>query len=253
MSEDVLLLEQRGAVLIATLNRPEVRNAISAELMQAIADAVERAEGDEGVRVLVVAGSGEKAFSAGMDLRSIVDGVGMRPPAAFMRLLSGEVVTPVVAAVAGVAVGAGCEIAFGSDVVVASSSATFGLPEVTRGLFAGSGVMHVARRLPLGVALETVLTGERIGAQRAFDLGFVNAVVPTDEVLGRALAVAERIAANGPLGVAASKQLVREVAYGHPAVQQHLEEWLAQVFSSDDAREGATAFIEKRAPRWTGQ
>jgi enoyl-CoA hydratase/carnithine racemase len=253
MSENVLLRERRGSTLVVTLNRPSVRNAISGELMGELADAVVAAELDDDIRVLVVAGAGDKAFCAGMDLRSMAGGGDGRPPEAFMRLLSGEVGVPVIAVVNGVAVGAGCEIAFGSDVVIASSSASFGLPEVKRGLFAGSGVMHVAKRLPLGVALEMVLTGDLIDAQRALGLGFVNAVVSPEEVLDHALGVADRMAANAPLSVAASKELVRKVAYGSPDAQERLERWLAIVFSSDDAKEGAAAFIEKRAPTWTGR
>jgi enoyl-CoA hydratase/carnithine racemase len=253
MSEDVLLRERRGPVLLITLNRPEVRNAVSPEVMQELAGAVEEAEADGEIRVMVVTGSGQRAFCAGMDLRSMAGGANLRPPEAFRRLLSGQVEVPVVAAVNGVAVGAGCEIAFGSDVVIASSTASFGLPEVKRGLFAGSGVMHVAKRLPLGIALEMVLTGDLIDAERALQLGFVNAVAPPGEVLDHALALADRIAANAPLSVAASKELVRKVAYGSPDADRRLEEWLAVVFSSDDAKEGATAFIEKRPPSWTGR
>lgn len=249
----MLLEEQHGTILILTLNRPAVRNAISADMMRGIAEAVEKAEHDDNVRVVIVAGAGEKAFCAGMDLRSMASGADVQPPEAFLRLLAGEVRVPVIAAVDGVAVGAGCEIAFGSDVVIASSHASFGLPEVTRGLFAGSGVMHVAKRLPLGVALEMVLTGDRIDARRALELGFVNAVVSPGEVLDHALALAGRIAANAPLGVAASKELVRKVAYGSPDAERCLGEWLAAVFSSDDAKEGAAAFIEKRAPVWKGR
>jgi enoyl-CoA hydratase/carnithine racemase len=253
MSEDVLLRERRGPILLVTLNRPSVRNAVSGELMHELARAVEEAEGDHGIRVLVVVGAGDKAFCAGMDLRSMAGGGNLRPPEAFMRLLSGGVGIPVIAAVNGVAVGAGCEIAFGSDMVVASSNAAFGLPEVKRGLFAGSGVMHVAKRLPLGVALEMVLTGDMIDVERAFQLGFVNAVVAPEEVLDHALALADKIAANAPLSVAASKELVRQVAYGSPDANRRLEEWLGVVFSSDDAKEGAMAFIEKRPPSWTGR
>ncbi len=253
MSEDVLLHEQRGPVLIVTLNRPAVRNAISGDMMRDLALAVEKAEHDDSIRVVVLVGAGGKAFSAGMDLRSIAAAGDVQPPDAFLRLLAGEVTVPVISAVNGVAVGAGCEIAFGSDLVVASSDASFGLPEARRGLFAGSGVMHVAKRLPLGVALEMVLTGDPIDAQRARDLGMVNAVASPGEVLDHALTLADRIAANAPLGIAASKELVRKVAYGSPDAQRRREEWMAVVFSSEDAKEGAAAFIEKRTPTWKGR
>ena len=248
-----LLIERRGAVVVVTLNRPEARNAISSTVMHGLADAVEEAERDDGIRVLVVTGAGDRAFCAGVDLRAFADGESGHPPEAFMRLLSGEATVPVVAAVNGFAVGAGCEIAFGSDIVVASSDASFGLPEVKRGLFPGSGVMHVAKRLPLGVALELALTGERIDAARAQQLGFVNEVVAPADVLVSALAVAERIAANAPLALAAIKELVRKAAYGAPDAAQRLEELQLLVFTSEDAREGAMAFLEKRDPVWKGR
>src|SRR5688572_28463358 len=160
-----LLEERRDAVLILTLNRPEARNAVDGEVMAGLADGVEAAEADAGIRALVLAATGDKAFSAGMDLRAFAasgSGDASAVPEAFLRLLEGEVAVPVVAAVNGFAVGAGCELALGSDVVVAADTASFGLPVIKRGLFAGLGVMHIGRRLPLGVALEMTLTGDRI-------------------------------------------------------------------------------------------
>ncbi len=134
----------------------------------------------------------------------------------YLRLVAGEVEVPVIGAANASAVAAGFELLMGCDVVVASSEASFGLPEVKRGLFAGSGVMHVAKRLPLGVALEVALTGEPIDAERAYALGLVNAVAAPDQVLDVALGFADRIAANAPLSLAATKQLVRMAAYGDP-------------------------------------
>jgi enoyl-CoA hydratase/carnithine racemase len=251
---DELVSERRGSVLVLRLNRPEVRNALTWDMIGRISAAVAAAEADPETRAIVVTGTGDRAFCSGMDLRSFAEGtVPDRAGDGYMRLVAGEVAVPVVGAANAGAVAAGFELLLGCDVVVASSEATFGLPEVKRGLFAGSGVMHVAKRLPLGVALELALTGDTIDASRAYDLGLVNAVVAPDQVLGTALEYAERIAANAPLSLAATKQLVRMAAYGAPGADEKLQEWQRTVFSSEDAREGATAFVEKRPPRWQGR
>ena len=170
-----------------------------------IGSAVAAAESDPEIRVVVLTGAGDRAFCAGMDLRAMADGNdpadGQREErtAAYLRVIDGEVTIPIVGAINGTAVAGGFELLLGCDVVVASSAAQFGLPEVKRGLFAGSGVMHIGRRVPLGIALELALTGDTIDAARAYELALVNAVVAPDDVLLTALAVAERIAANGPL------------------------------------------------------
>ena len=147
----------------------------------------------------------------------------------------------------------GLELLLGCDVVVASSEARFGLPEVKRGLFAAGGGTFIGQRIPLAIALEITLTGDLIDAGRAYELGLVNQVVPPDEVLDAALALAERIAANGPLGVAASKELVRLAASDPRRARERLAEWQRVVFASEDAQEGALAFVEKRPPVWTGR
>jgi enoyl-CoA hydratase/carnithine racemase len=188
-----------------------------------------------------------------MDLRAFAEGGAAEVPPEYMRLVNGQVTVPVLAAVNGFAVGGGCEIALACDVIVASADATFGLPEVKRGLFPGVGLMHLAKRLPLGIALEMAMTGERIDAARAYDLGFVNKVVPTGEVLAATLSLAHTIAANAPLSLAAIKELTRLAAYGAPNAEERQNEWLQIVFNSADAKEGATAFIEKRDPVWQGR
>jgi enoyl-CoA hydratase len=250
---DELIRDRHGNVLVARINRPEARNAINGEVARGLADAVTEAETEGDIRALVVTGTGDRAFCAGMDLRAFAEGGASGVPPEYMRLVNGQVTVPVLAAVNGFAVGGGCEIALACDVVVASTDATFGLPEVKRGLFPGVGVMHLAKRLPLGVALEMALTGERIDAARAYDLGFVNKVVPTDEVLDATLSIAQVIAANAPLSLAAIKELTRLAAYGAPEADERLSEWLQIVFNSADAKEGATAFIEKRDPVWQGR
>jgi enoyl-CoA hydratase len=253
MSDD-LIRERRGNVLIARINRPEARNAINGDVARGIADAVTEAESDGDIRALVVTGTGDRAFCAGMDLRAFAEGgTSAVPPPQYMRLVNGQVTVPVLAAVNGYAVGGGCEIALACDVVVASADATFGLPEVKRGLFPGVGLMHLAKRLPLGIALEMAMTGERIDAARAYDLGFVNRVVPAAEVFATTLSLAQTIAANAPLSLAAIKELTRLAAYGAPNAEERQNEWLQIVFTSADAKEGATAFIEKRDPVWQGR
>jgi enoyl-CoA hydratase/carnithine racemase len=251
-----LVQERRGAILVLRLNRPEARNALTWGMLGEIGSAVAAAESDPEIRVVVLTGAGDRAFCAGMDLRSLADG--NDPPdaqreestAAYLRVIDGEVNIPIVGAINGTAVAGGFELLLGCDIVIASSAAQFGLPEVKRGLFAGSGVMHVGRRVPLGIALELTLTGDTIDAARAYELALVNAVVAPEAVLATALAVAERIAANGPLAVAATKELVRLAASGGPDAPERLRALTTSVFGSEDAREGALAFMEKREPRW---
>ena len=256
---DEVVSERHGRVLVLRLNRPEARNALTWTMIADIGTQVAAAEADPGIRALVVTGTGDRAFCAGMDLRayagddvpSVEESAVIAAP--YMRLLEGQVEIPVVGAVNASALAGGFELMLGCDVVVASADAKFGLPEVKRGLFAGVGVVHLASRMPLGVGLELALTGDSIDAARAYELGLVNRVVPPEEVLETALAVAERIAANGPLALAATKELVRMAASDPSRAAERLDEWRAVVFSSEDAKEGATAFIEKREPRWQGR
>jgi len=253
-----LVREQRGPVLLLRLNRPDARNALNPELTIGLGQAVLDAEADDATRVLVLTGTGDRAFCAGMDLRSFSQGesIGVgsdEATAAFRRLLDGKVSVPIVGAANGTAVAGGLELLLGCDVVVVSSEAQLGLPEVKRGLFAAGGGTGLARHVPLAVALELVLTGDTITADRARELGLVNHVVPPNEVVDTALAIAGRIAQNGPLGLAASKELVRLSVTDPTRAAERLAHWQGIVFSSEDAREGATAFVERREPVWRGR
>jgi enoyl-CoA hydratase len=255
---DGLVRSRRGPVLIARLARPDARNALTPALMTAIGAAMVEAETDPGIRAVVLTGTGDRAFCAGMDLRSFAAGeeVGLgddEATAAFHRLLGGEVAVPVVGAANATAVAGGLELLLGCDVIIASSEARFGLPEVARGLFAAGGGTSIGTRIPLSVALELTLTGDLIDAARAYQLGLVNRVVPPDEVLTSALVLAERIAENAPLSLAATKELVRLAVSDPPRAAARLADWRSIVFSSADAREGATAFVEKRPPEWQGR
>jgi len=255
---DELVRERRGAVLVARLNRPDARNALTPGLVRGIGGAIVDAETDPEIRALVLTGTGDRAFCAGMDLRSFSAGehTGLGDDdtgRAFLRLTEGAVAVPLVGAANASALAGGFELLLGCDVIIASSDATFGLPEVKRGLFPAGGGAFLGTRVALGIALEMTLTGDAISAGRAYDLGLVNEVVPPGEVTGRAVAMAERIAENGPLGVAAVKELVRLSVSDHARARERLNVLRAVVFNSEDAMEGATAFVEKRTPVWRGR
>ena len=203
----VLVKERRGAVQVLRLNRPEARNALNPELLTAIGVSMTEAEDDPDVRAVVLTGTGEKAFCAGMDLRAFAEGgaVGGDPEGmkGFARFTQGEIGVPIVGAANATAVAGGFELLLGCDVVVASDAASFGVPEVKRGLFAAGGGVYLSTRIPLAMALELTLTGDLIDAKRALSLGLINQVVPPAEVLDAAVALAERIArqrAAGPPG-----------------------------------------------------
>jgi enoyl-CoA hydratase/carnithine racemase len=258
-SEPELVSERQGPIVVLRLNRPEARNALSAGLVTELGAAILAAESDPDIRVVVLTGTGDRAFCSGMDLRAMADG-GALPgadhaagTAGFYRLIGGEVSVPVVGAANGSAVAGGLELLLGCDVVVAARGARFGLPEVKRGLFAAGGGTWIGTRMPQALALELALTGDLIEAERALAVGLINAVVEPDQVLARALELAGRIAANGPLGLAATKELVRLSVVDPAAARARLGEWQATVFASEDAREGAQAFLEKRDPVWKGR
>jgi enoyl-CoA hydratase len=237
--------EAEGAVLVVTIDRPEARNAVNLAVAQGIAAALERLDGDGALRAGVLTGAGG-TFCAGMDLKAFV--AGERPHVAgrgFAGIVQGPPRKPLIAAVEGWALAGGFEVALACDLIVAGRDASFGIPEVKRGLVAAGGALL---RLPRRVALELGLTGEPIGAERAYEMGLVCRVVEPGDALAAALELARTIAANGPLAVDATKRiLVADEDWERQA------EIVAPVFLSQDAREGARAFAEKRAPVWRGR
>lgn len=254
MTDNILLRVDAGIAVI-TLNRPEVRNAFDLATAQQLSRVLDEVESRVDVRAAVLESSGESVFSAGMDLKAFgltgerpIDakrgafGIVGRPPA-----------KPLIAAVEGKALGGGLEILLACDLVVAATGTEFGLPEVRRGLVAsGGGILRLPRRIPNAVALEMLLTGSPIAAERAYELGLVNRVVPRGDALRAALELATTIAANAPLAVRTAKQLVEESAlWPMTEAFDRQEPLVAVVRSSRDATEGALAFVEKRDPVWT--
>jgi enoyl-CoA hydratase/carnithine racemase len=245
-----VLTELRDGALILTINRPEAGNSLNPATGQGFVDALRDAATDPAVRSVIVTGAGEKIFCAGMDLKAFAAGEDMTAVGQGLAFLA-DCPKPVIAAVNGIAVAGGFEVMMKADLVVAAEHARFGIPEVKRGLVAAGGGTRLPTRIPLQVALEMGLTGEPITAQRALELGLINRVVPAAEVLDVALALAAMINANGPLAVQATKRLMREEIGVDNS--EHIRDVTRPVFASDDAREGAVAFAEKRTPNWTGR
>jgi enoyl-CoA hydratase len=246
----LLLSELRDDVLVLTLNRPEAGNSLNPAIGRELGEAFTNANSDPAVRIVILTGTGDKIFCAGMDLKAFAAGEDMGPVGTGLRAIA-MCAKPVIAAVNGAALAGGFEVVMRTDLVVAADHAKFGIPEVKRGLVAAGGGTRLPRRIPLQVALEMGLTGEPISAARALELGLINRVVPAASLLDEALALARLISVNGPLAVAATKQLMLEEMGEDNA--KHVHEATASVFASEDAREGAVAFAEKRAPVWKGR
>lgn len=252
---DEVLIERDGSVLVVTLNRPRVRNAVNGALAQGVAAAVDELDADPALAVGVLTGAGG-SFCSGMDLLGFLAGdlpdVGDRGFAGITRRPPEK---PVIAAVEGYALAGGCEITLACDLIVAAHDARFGLPETKRSLVAGAGgLLRLPRRIPPAIAMEYALTGEHFSAEDAHAWGLVNRLTDPGEALAGALALARKITESGPLAVRATKKIIRD-AGDWPADErwERQAELMAPVMTSDDAREGATAFAEKRAPVWTGK
>ncbi len=253
MSE--LLRERQGHIEILTINRPEARNAINLATATALSDALDQIEADDEVWVVVLTAAGDKAFSAGMDLKAFATGEFPITEKGFGGITKRDFPKPIIAACNGSALAGGCEIVLSCDLVVAADHAKFGIPEVARGLVAGAGgLIRLPKRIPQAVALEMALTGDPIDAARALEIGLVNRVVPGDLVLTEALTLAQRIAKNAPMAVRCSKQVMKQAAELSEAEAWSLNDAVfGDIGRSADAMEGAVAFAEKREPNWTGK
>ena len=253
--EKRVLYEADGDLAVITLNRPERRNAVDAAMTAQLREAIDRLERDARARVGILTGAGDRAFCAGMDLRAFAAGQGaaiIEGRGGFAGFTAYPRTKPVIAAVNGAALGGGCEIVLACDLVVAAEDATFGLPEVKRGLFATSGgVLRLPRLIPRARALELLLTGDVIDARTALGLGLINRVVPAGELLESTRGLARSIAANAPLAVRETLALAHAVfSLPERGLQARNDEAWARIAASEDAREGPRAFAEKRPARW---
>ena len=256
MTAPAVLCEPRDGVLLITLNRPERRNAVDQALADGLAAALDRLERSDGLAAGVIHGAGA-TFSAGMDLKEFAR-TGKRPHVTgrgFAGIVERIPAKPVIAAVEGYAVAGGLEIALACDIIVASRESRLGLPEVTRGLVAvGGALLRLPDRLGRSGALLLALTGDVIPAERAAGMGLVDVLAEPGEACRDALALAARIARNAPLAVTATRSIVRQQdGWSADDAWQRQRQLAGPVFGSQDAREGALAFAEKRSPRWRGR
>lgn len=248
-------VERDGAVVTVTIDRPRAKNSINTAVAVAIGAAMDQLDDDDTLFVGVITGAGG-VFSAGMDLKAFLAGERPQVPGrGFAGLVERPPRTPLIAAVEGPALAGGFEIALACDLIVAAEGATFGLPEVRRGLLAGGGgLLRLPRKAGLPRATEWALTGDRVSAADAHAAGVVNRLVPDGEALSAATELAQRIASNGPLAVAGTNRILTEGG-DWPADEAFARQWeiYEPIRSSDDAREGAQAFAEKREPVWRGR
>jgi enoyl-CoA hydratase/carnithine racemase len=247
--------EVSDGVAVITIARPEVRNAIDKATADAIKDAVDEIDARDDITIAILTGAGG-FFSAGMDLKSVSAG-GERPinERGFAGIASQPPRKPIIAAVEGKALGGGFELALACDIIIAADDVQFGLPEVKRGLVAAAGgVTRLPRRIPQNIAMEAAITGDPISVQKAAEFGLVNQVTPPGETLAAARALAEKVAANAPLAVRASKRLVVESADWDVDDLLDKQQAIVQpIRDSQDAQEGMKAFAEKRPPKWKGK
>jgi enoyl-CoA hydratase len=256
---DIVLFEKRGRIGIITLNRPEARNAVNGDVASGVEAALDAIEADDDIWVGIVtantAGQEKPVFCAGADLKAINSGNAgglSTKRGGFAGIAYRERRKPIIVAVDGLATAGGCEIVLSCDLVVASNRSSFGLAEVKRNLIAGAGgLFRLPRAIGRSAALEIILTGEPLAAQRAYELGLVNHVVAPDQVMPKALEIAERICAAAPLAVWASRKVVLASAYEDDETLINMTNAeFGAIMASEDTKEGLNAFIEKRLPSW---
>jgi len=250
-----VLVEHDDRIAIITINRPQARNAINHAVSAGMAEALAELDERDDLTVGIITGAGG-TFSSGMDLKAFLAGEDVSVAGKGLAgLTQAPPRKPLIAAVEGWALAGGCEVALACDLIVAANDAKFGIPEVKRGLVAGAGgLIRLPRRIPAGIAMELALTGDPLPAADAHRLGLVNALTEPGGALDGARRLAARIAVNGPLAVAATKQIItQQQDWDTGDVWARQESILRPVFLSEDAREGALAFAEKRAPAWKGR
>ncbi len=254
MSNEVLV-DVTDGIMTVTLNRPEAKNAANRAVAVGVAAAMDELDSNDSIHVAIITGAGG-TFCAGMDLKAFVSGeMPMVEGRGFAGLTEAPPRKPLIAAVEGYALAGGLELAISCDLIVTADNAKFGIPEVKRGLAAAAGgLMKLPRQIPSRLAMEMAITGDFITAQRAYEMGLVNQIVPAGTALEAAKVMAARIVANGPLAVAISKQVVRESAdWSAQEMWKKQQDLVMPIFGSEDAMEGSIAFAEKRAPNWKGK
>ena len=256
---DIVKYEVHGRIALITLNRPEARNAVNGDVAQGVEAAIDQMEADPGIWVGIITANTEgqerPVFCAGADLKAINSGnaAGLNTTrGGFAGFVYRERTKPVIVAVDGLATAGGCEIVLAADLVVATTRSAFGLAEVKRNLIAGAGgLFRLPRAIGRSVAMEVILTGEPLPAQRAYELGLVNRVVEPGQAVEAAIALAEQICAAAPLAVRASRKVVLASAdEDDETLKKMTNDQFAGILASDDTKEGLTAFIEKRPPNW---
>lgn len=255
MSDNPVLVDITDGIMVVTLNRPQAKNAANRALAEGVAAAMDELDSNDEVRVAILTGAGG-TFCSGMDLKAFVSGeVPHIEGRGFGGLTERAPRKPLIAAVEGYALAGGLELAISCDLIVAADNARFGIPEVKRGLAAAAGgLVKLPRQVPPRLAMEMALTGDFIDAHQALAMGLINRVVPQGTALEEARTLAIAIAANGPLAVATSKQVILESAdWSQDEMWEKQQALVNSVFVSEDAIEGATAFAQKRAPNWKGR
>jgi enoyl-CoA hydratase len=250
-----VIVEAADGIQRIIINRPAAKNAVNLKVAEGIAAAIDELEARDDLRVAIITGAGG-SFCSGMDLKAFVTGeIPFLNGRGFAGLTERPPTKPLIAAVEGYALAGGFEIALACDFIVSAGNAMFGIPEVKRGLVAAAGgLLRLPRQLPPRIAMELALTGDMLTAQRAFELGLVNRLTEPAAAMEEAIRFAQKIVANGPLAVAASRRIISESADWPDAEMFERQNSIAQpVIDSIDAREGANAFAEKRAPAWQGR